>query len=140
VGDMKIPQGSHGSRTLMYNIDDPQNHGIGAVRACGKAGDRNEIACTPWTRSKVNCNDETECAATAMMQFYDVKTGLWKTTGWWNSANALTAIIDYSHRTGKLKYSYLLHSFKCRIKFNVYFLMNFVLRFKDISLRHRQHF
>ncbi len=85
----------------MYNIDDAQNRGIGAVRACGKAGNRDETACTPWTRPKVNCNDVTECAADALMQFYDPNTGLWRTTGWWNSANALTAIIDFSHRTGK---------------------------------------
>jgi hypothetical protein len=32
--------------------------------------------------------------------FYDDAKGLWQTTGWWNSANALETTIDYSARTG----------------------------------------
>ena len=70
LGDTKIPQGSHGWRTLMYNIDDPINLGIGAVRACGKAGNKNEVACTPWMRSTVNCNDVTECIGAQLVTFH----------------------------------------------------------------------
>lgn len=42
--------------------------------------------------------------ATALQQWYDPATGLWKTTGWWNSANALEAVIDYSALTGDQTY------------------------------------
>jgi predicted alpha-1,6-mannanase (GH76 family) len=37
---------------------------------------------------------------TALQRWYDPSTGLWRTTGWWNAANALAAVIAYTHRTG----------------------------------------
>jgi predicted alpha-1,6-mannanase (GH76 family) len=36
----------------------------------------------------------------ALQRWYDPKTGRWRTTGWWNAANALTAVIGYTQRTG----------------------------------------
>ena len=50
LGDTTIPGGYTGWRTEMYNIDDPQNANVGALRACGKAGDRADIFCTSWQR------------------------------------------------------------------------------------------
>ncbi|RSM51976.1 glycosyl hydrolase [Amycolatopsis sp. WAC 01376] len=108
IGDTKIPAGQRGWRTLMFNVDDPATHRFGALRACGKASNRPEIACTSWFRTTVAANDRAEAAATALMQFYDNSTGLWQTTGWWNSANALTAILDYSTRTGSPNYRYAI--------------------------------
>lgn len=110
LGSTTIPSGSRGWRTMMFNIDNPrhsQNLGIGAMRACGKANDRSDVACTSWARSTVNAQRPIDAAATALMQFYDDQ-GLWKNTGWWNSANALTAIIDYTKYTGKNTYLYAI--------------------------------
>ena len=37
---------------------------------------------------------------TALQRWYHSSTGLWQGTGWWNSANALTAVIRYTKLTG----------------------------------------
>jgi predicted alpha-1,6-mannanase (GH76 family) len=36
----------------------------------------------------------------ALQRWYRRWTGRWRTAGWWNSANALTAVIAYTQRTG----------------------------------------
>jgi predicted alpha-1,6-mannanase (GH76 family) len=47
--------------------------------------------------------DYRACAAAgmaALQRWYSPRTGLWRTTGWWNAANALTAVIAYTRATG----------------------------------------
>ncbi len=43
-------------------------------------------------------------AVKQLLSWYDPRTGLWETTGWWNSANALTALIDYARATHTSRY------------------------------------
>ena len=106
LGKTKIPNGQHGWRTLMYEIDAPAKRLVGALRACGKAGNRSEITCTPWLRATTNTKAPLDAAATALMAQYDAGSGTWSSIGWWNSANALTAIIDYSAATGNKTWDY----------------------------------
>jgi predicted alpha-1,6-mannanase (GH76 family) len=108
LGNTATPAGQTGWRTLMYNNDDWNNLGVGALRACGKAGDRADIACTAWARTTWNAGDRRTAAATAQMQYYNLSTGKFDTTGWWNNANALNAIIDNARITGMNSYKYAI--------------------------------
>jgi len=43
-------------------------------------------------------------AVGALQRWYNPRTGLWKTAGWWNCANALTAVVQHGQRTGERRY------------------------------------
>jgi predicted alpha-1,6-mannanase (GH76 family) len=52
--------------------------------------------------------DFRACAAAgvgALQRWYDQSAGQWTSTGWWNSANALTAVIRYAKLTGDSSYA-----------------------------------
>ncbi|NJP44409.1 glycoside hydrolase family 76 protein [Actinacidiphila epipremni] len=108
LGDTTTPTGQRGWRTLMYNVDDWNTQGVGALRACGKAGDRPDIACTQWARTTWNAWDRRTAAATALMMSFDRGTKLFGGNGWWTGANALTAVIDNIRVSGMPSYRYAI--------------------------------
>ncbi|WP_405668390.1 glycoside hydrolase family 76 protein [Streptomyces sp. NBC_01166] len=106
LGNTTVPSGRSGWRTQMYNVDDWNTQGVGALRACGQAS--GAIACTPWARTTWNAGDRRTAAATALMMSYDRTTKLFGGNGWWTGANALTAIIDNARITGMGSYTYAI--------------------------------
>ncbi len=65
-------------------------------------------------------------AVERLQSWYSPSTGLYQTTGWWNSANALTVLADYS-RVGKSKQynSVFANTFEAAQKTSPAFLNNF---------------
>jgi predicted alpha-1,6-mannanase (GH76 family) len=53
-----------------------------------------------------NSDDRARAAAgiEALQRWYRRRPGRWRTAGWWNAANALTAVIGYIQRTGDETY------------------------------------
>ena len=55
-----------------------------------------------------------------LQQWYNPETGLWETTSWWNAANAIIALIDYSRITGSSQYLDIIdNTFEVCKKFEV---------------------
>jgi predicted alpha-1,6-mannanase (GH76 family) len=55
--------------------------------------------------------DYRACAAAgmaALQGWYSRWSGLWRTTGWWNAANALTVLVDYTRRTEDPSYAWVI--------------------------------
>jgi predicted alpha-1,6-mannanase (GH76 family) len=46
----------------------------------------------------------------ALHKWYDTSTGLWQSTGWWNAANALTAVARYTRFTGDRTYEGIIQT------------------------------
>lgn len=63
-----------------------------------------------WTQEKIPSHDDATPAQKAslavhrLQSWFDPATGLYKTTGWWNSANALTTLADYARASGDKQY------------------------------------
>jgi predicted alpha-1,6-mannanase (GH76 family) len=110
LGDTTIPSGDTEWRTMMYNIDSPLTEQVGAVRACGKAGNRTDIVCTPWLRSTTHASDSRSASATALAQLWNPRTGNWSSNASydWKDAIALTALIGYMQESGDSTYSYII--------------------------------
>ena len=67
-----------------------------------------------------------EDAIQTLQSLYDPSTGLYKTTGWWNSANAITVLIDYVRLSKSTQYNPVFtNTFTAAQRTNPGFLNNF---------------
>ncbi|WP_249162182.1 glycoside hydrolase family 76 protein [Actinospica acidithermotolerans] len=102
---VSVPSGATGTSTAEINIDDTLGRLYGgAVRACGRAVTGENGSCTAWTRED---DKPAAAAADALMYDYDPYTAWWPSS-WWNSAVALTSIIDYTKKTGDTAYKWII--------------------------------
>ncbi|PYH45577.1 Six-hairpin glycosidase [Aspergillus saccharolyticus JOP 1030-1] len=52
------------------------------------------LLCLPGALAATDYLTNAQAAVTTLQEWYNPNTGLWDTTGWWNSANCLTVLAD----------------------------------------------
>ena len=62
------------------------------------------LACPADSATNTGAKARVQLAVDRLQQWYQPGTGLWDSTGWWNAANALTAVIDYSSAVHTTQY------------------------------------
>jgi predicted alpha-1,6-mannanase (GH76 family) len=105
LGRLSVPAGATGTQTAMFNTSDQLGllYG-GAVRACGRAVEGENGSCTAWARPS---DVRASAAADALMYSYDPNNAWWPSS-WWNSASALTSLIDYLRASGSTEYDWVI--------------------------------
>jgi hypothetical protein len=105
LGRVSTPSGATGTRTALFASRDPKALLYGAaLRACGRAVSGNNGSCTAWARP---ANDRAAAAADALMWAYQPDTAWWLSS-WWNSADALTALMAWMKRSGRTDYLWVV--------------------------------
>ncbi|WP_037627607.1 glycoside hydrolase family 76 protein [Streptomyces aureus] len=105
LGRLPVPAGATGTGTARFNTSDPLGRLYGgAVRACGRAVEGQSGSCTAWARPVTG---RAAAAADALMYSYDPNTAYWRSS-WWNSAVALTTVVDYLRQSGDTRYTWIV--------------------------------
>jgi hypothetical protein len=105
LGRVGTPSGATGTRTALFASRDPRALLYGAaLRACGRAVTGNNGSCTAWARP---AGDRAAAAADALMWAYQPDTAWWLSS-WWNSADALTALMAWMKRSGRTDYLWVV--------------------------------
>jgi predicted alpha-1,6-mannanase (GH76 family) len=56
-------------------------------------------------KEAISYHQQAALGIARLQAWYDPATGLYKTTGWWNSGNAITTLADYTRVTGDKQYT-----------------------------------
>jgi predicted alpha-1,6-mannanase (GH76 family) len=78
--------------------------GLGLNLESGAAQAVTAGSSSPVTPTAASTLAWARAAVPVLQQWYSPATGLWQTTGWWNAANALIALVHYIERTGDSSY------------------------------------
>ena len=70
----------------------------GCALSRGNRGQSAPVTASPYLQ-------ESADAVRTLQTWYDPSTGLYKTTGWWNSANAMTVLVDYARVSKSTEYN-----------------------------------
>ena len=105
LGRTSTPAGASATRTALFVARDPRSllYG-GALRACGRAVTGANGSCTAWARPAA---DRAAAAADALMWAYQPDTAWWLSS-WWNSAVAVTTVMDWMKRSGRTDYAWIV--------------------------------
>jgi predicted alpha-1,6-mannanase (GH76 family) len=96
LGRVSAAAGATSVNTKLFATTDPVSRlAGGVVRACGRAVEGQNGACTAWARP---ASDRAAAAADALVYSYRPDTAWWLSS-WWNSAVAATTLFDYQQRT-----------------------------------------
>jgi predicted alpha-1,6-mannanase (GH76 family) len=104
-GRTSTPAGATGTRTALFAARDTRNLLYGGVlRACGRAVTGAAGSCTAWARPT---GDRAAAAADALMYAYQPDTAWW-ISSWWNSAVAVTTLMDWMKRSGRTEHRWIV--------------------------------
>jgi hypothetical protein len=105
LGRLSVAAGATTARTALFTSRDPREwlYG-GALRACGRAVTGANGSCTAWARQTT---DRAAAAADTLMYSYQPDTAWWLSS-WWNSAVAVTTLMDWMKRTGRTDYRWMV--------------------------------
>jgi predicted alpha-1,6-mannanase (GH76 family) len=78
------------------------------LSGCAVSSPRNRQSAPILTPPAVTYLQHSADAVQTLQGWYAPSTGLYQTTGWWNSANAITVLVDYSRVSGSTQYNAIL--------------------------------
>ena len=78
------------------------------LSGCAVSSPRNRQSAPILTPLGVTYLQHSADAVQTLQGWYAPSTGLYQTTGWWNSANAITVLVDYSRVSGSTQYNAIL--------------------------------
>jgi predicted alpha-1,6-mannanase (GH76 family) len=99
---------------------------LGLLSGCAAFRAKNGQTAPPLTSASATYLQDSKDAVETLQTWYEPSTGLYRTTGWWNSANAITVLVDYARVSKSTQYNAIVaNTFTTAQKKNPGFLNKF---------------